>query len=308
MTETERRNKHVEVLRLFFEDGGSIPPSSMESDLDQRFIEAKSRWDSVEDRVYHENPEARIGDEIQGTALFGYLAHKGLKIDYKDACPGVSALSFFPDSLVRFVPSNISGSPKFDCFNLWVWSPFLKDRGFYTSSKKTYDGSESRYDCVFCPCLAPAYNEVRGLAPDNAIQIFRKIKEVYPNSAMVVDAEKASLMPFDEPGVVASGNIYTTFRMIETCSIFVGCDTGTSHYAGAIKHPRMVLLYPDESEVQERISWQHGVMAWIFRRPELVKYKASSLPCCDPRHYSTLLVVNNAVDASEVAESVHSKA
>jgi hypothetical protein len=125
---------------------------------------------------------------------------------------------------------------------------------------------------------------------------------------MVVDKAKEVLIPEGTPGVILSDDIYTTFRIVERSSVFVGCDTGTSHYAGAIRHPRMVLLYPDETEVQNRIYWQHQIMSFIFSRPELVRYRASSLPCCDPRQYTKLTVSANTVSPEDVCIAAHSKA
>lgn len=276
--------------------------------MDQVWLDHKRNWESVDMAVYHENPDNRIGDEIQMTALLGYLTSMGLKVEYRDVCGAVSAARLFPDGLVNFVRENSAGLPKFDPFNLWVWSPFLRDRGFYTSVQKTHDDSEACYDCVFCPCLAPEYNEVRGLLPDNAVAIHRALGSVFRRSVMVVDRAKGRLIPDGTPGVILSDDIYTTFRIVERSSVFVGCDTGTSHYAGAIRHPRMVLLYPDETEVQNRIYWQHQIMTFIFSRPELVRYRASSLPCCDPRQYTTLTVSANAVVPEEVCRAAHSKA
>jgi hypothetical protein len=280
----------------------------MDVKSDKWYIEKKRIWDSIWGPIYHENPENRIGDEIQMTALLSFFREKGITAFYKDVCPYVSALNIFPDSLVNFVKENTDEYPKIDTFNLWIWSPFLRDRGFYTSSKKKYDETESKYDCVFCPCLSPAYNEVRGLHPENAIQIHRQLRKCWGNSIMIVDADKSKMVPMED-GVVYSKNILTTFRRIELSRFFVGCDTGTTHYAGSIGHPRMTLIYPDETEVQERIKWQHDMMAWIFKRPELVNYKASSLPCCNPSNYKVLQIEGRlGVEPSAVAREAYSNA
>lgn len=281
--------------------------TSRVSQMDKIWLDFKRNWESVEYGVYHENPENRIGDEIQTTAMMAYLRHKGLEIDYKDACPRISAAGLFPSGIVRFVRGNERRLPKFDPLNLWVWAPFLRDQGFYTSTNSRHSGGQARYDCVFCPCLKAEYNEDRELSPRNALEVFIEIRKRWPNSLMVVDKEKASLLQ-DLEGVFVSDNIQTTFRIIELSHLFVGCDTGTSHYAGAIAHPRMTLLYPDEEKVFRRIYWQHQMLSWVFARPELMRYKASSLPCCDPRNFAVVRIKNNAVEPTEVVRAIQLKA
>jgi len=277
--------------------------TTRESQMDKIWFEFKSNWESVEYGIYHEHPENRIGDEIQTTAMMAYLKHKGLEIDYRDACQKVSAAAVFPSEIVRFVRGNERRLPKFDPLNLWVWAPFLRDEGFYTSSNSCHSGSQARYDCVFCPCLKAEYNEDRELSPANALEVFKEIRRHWPNSLMVIDKAKASLVQ-ETDGVFASDNIHTTFRIIELSHMFVGCDTGTSHYAGAICHPRMTLLYPDEEKVFRRIYWQHQMLSWVFSRPELLRYKASSLPCCDPKNFRVLRIRQNTVEPSEVTRAV----
>jgi len=272
------------------------------------FVEDRLAWLRVHDAMYHENPDARVGDEIQTTAVLKYFKIKNITTFYKNVCKSFNSVLYFPDNLVQFVNTKITQLPKVDFLNIWVWSPLLQDRGIYTELQNQYDPKNIKYDCVFIPCMAPEYNEVRGINPDNALAIHNKLKECFKNSIMIIDHNKKFLFEsfkINDDKVIFSNNIETTFKYIDKSEFFVGCDTGTSHYAGAINHPRMTLLYPDESVVQKRIAWQHEVLKWVFDEPDLVKFKASTFPCCNPKNYKKLEIdYYNSVPPKEVIDTI----
>jgi hypothetical protein len=255
------------------------------------FNSFKKTWESVTTGIFEFHPQHRIGDEIQLTAFYKYIRSKNINIDYKDCNPFISTLNIFPDNLVRFVES--SSYPTINFINLWVWSPYLRHEGFYTESQQTHNLKNTEYDIVFIPCLSPDYNEQRGIK--NAEEIFTEIKKHYKNCICIIDKNKKHLYRDNDSNVFFSDNIYTTFKIIDKSKIYIGCDTGTSHYAGSINHPNMFLLYPDETEVQNRISWQKEIIDHIFNVPEILRHKPSTIPCCNPKNMS-ILTIDGKID------------
>jgi hypothetical protein len=275
--------------------------------MEEKFQKTRENWARANGLIYHENPDyiQRIGDEIQLTAVLKYFKSLGHQILYKDACPHISALTIFPDHLVTFVHDNFANAPKIDPFNIWIWSPLISSMGFYTETQYKYDANKITYDVVFIPCLNPEYNEVRGLLPSNAYEILISLKRNFKNVKMIIDKNKKHLMEkYKDDSIVYSDNIHTTFKYIEKSKFFVGCDTGTSHYAGSINHPRMIMIYPDESEVQERIWWQNEAMSWIFNEPRFLQFKATTFPCCNPKNYRKIQISNNAVRPEDVITQI----
>jgi hypothetical protein len=256
----------------------------------------RKTWQSVTTGIFECHPQHRIGDEIQLTALYKYFKSKKIQIDYKDCNPYISTLNLFPDNLVRFTQE--SYFPQINFINLWVWSPFLQHKGFFTETQNLFN---HKNDCVFIPCLSPEYNEKRAIS--NPEEIFQAIKNQYKNSICIVDKEKKHLFKDNNNNVFFSDNIYTTFKIIEKSKIYIGCDTGTSHYAGSINHPNMILIYPDETEVQKRISWQKEIIKYIFDEPEISLFMPSTIPCCNPRNIS-LLTINNQIDPKFLMQKV----
>lgn len=255
---------------------------------EELLFQLKKLWNSHQGRIFQNNYLHRIGDEIQTTAVYKYLKLKNIEIDYKDSNKHISALSIFPDNIVNFVNSNINQCPQIDFVNLWIWSPFLSTIGIHTQVSHQYTKADIEYECVFIPCLAPEYNDPRGIK--NPEELFSAIKSVYKNAICIIDHNKKHLFGTKDHSVFYSDNIHTTFKFINKSKIFIGCDTGTSHYAGAIDHPNMFLLYPDEIEVQKRCGWQRFLISDIFGIPEIKEFLPTTYPCCKKQNYKSMII------------------
>ena len=66
----------------------------------------------------------------------------------------------------------------------------------------------------------------------------------------------------------------------------------------------MTLLYPDETEVRERISWQKDIVKFIFNVPEIMDYEPSTIPCCNPDNYQ-IITINNKVCPQKLLSTMH---
>lgn len=244
-------------------------------------------------RLYYSNRDNRLGDEIQMTALLKHLLHKGIEIDYHDH----KGLAIFPDNLVNFVHGN-NGLAWLETRNLWIWAPLLRSRGIYTEVRTT--ACDPDIDIVMAPVVRPAYNKNREFSRDKISTLFSLIISRWPNSVLVVDAAHKGLITQTD-NVVFSDSFPQTFDLIRRSKVFLGGDTGTSHYAGAIGHPRMVLLYPDMSHDQTAFQGEVEFMAKHFAEPDFLLYKWDSTPCCDPSH-TTILRID--ADLQAVADAL----
>ena len=253
---------------------------------------------------YHDHPEYRIGDEIQTTALMKYLISKGHEIYYRDSNPYVSAIEIFPDNLVTFTSENHYGFEQFEPFNMWFWSVMLRENGIYTELKRKYKESEADLDVVFIPILNPGYNLERAIKPESALEMLHELERNHSKVRMIVDEAKKDLFKVDHPGIVYSSNIYETFEYVHRCKVFLGTDTGTTHYAGAIKHPRMVLALPDETEIQNNVRWHRDLIADECNEPEIRNIEVNSLPCCDPKQFQVIQISNNEMPIKKIMGAI----
>lgn len=254
---------------------------------------------------YHDHPEYRIGDEIQTTALIKYLNTKGHDVYYKDANPFVSAMKLFPDNLVIFAPNNIYEYEFFEPYNIWFWSVMLREKGIYTELNHQYDETKIEFDVVFTPVLSPEYNLERAIKPESALNTFYALNSQHEKVKMIVDANKKGMFDnIEHPGIIYSNDIYETFEYIRRSRIFLGTDTGTTHYAGAIKHPRMVLALPDETPIQNNVRWHRDLIAERCNEPEILKIEVNSLPCCNPKQFRVIQIQNNEIPIRKIMQAI----
>lgn len=261
--------------------------------IEQRFKNQKRTWENVANcrAIFESHTNHRIGDEIQLSAIYKYLKTKNLTINYKDSCPHISMLNLFPDGLVNFVSNNREENPSIDLVGVWNWAPFLREKKFYTENATKYNESKIEFDCVFIPYIKPYYYLEREIK--NPEEVFKEILIEFPNSICVIDSNKKDNFRLKDKRVVFSDNIYTTFKYIEKCKYYVGCDTGTTHYAGSINHPKMILLYPPDDNILKVVMWQRYAINFIYKIPEILEYTPSSIPCCDPKNFKIITFKEN---------------
>jgi len=252
---------------------------------------------------YHDHPEYRIGDEIQTTALIKYLNLKGHDVYYKDSNPFVSAIELFPDNLVVFASANHFDYPIFEPYNMWYWNPMLRNMGIWTDLKDHYQEDKADLDVVFIPVLNSGYNTERDITPKSAADTFHLLLRRHSKVCMVIDTRKRHILDIDHPNVIYSNDIYETFNYVRRSKIFVGMDTGTSHFAGAIKHPRMILAMPDEKPLAIH-NWQRELIAERCSEPEILKMEYNSLPCCDPKQYQCFYIKNNQMPLRKMVRAI----
>jgi hypothetical protein len=233
------------------------------------------------------------------------------RIWYKDNNRFVSARYLFPEGLVDEwdQPADYSGYLPLKEHNLWIWAPYLRYKGIYTELKDRWENFSKRYDVVFCPVISPEYNPQRGFDIDWSIGLFREICQKYKDSVFVIDKNKLGLVQRSTQdywmgglGLWAMKDFYETFDVIKRSKVFVGGDSGTSHYAGGIGHREMILLYGEQQENQAGFEWQRIEMAKDLMEPELFNpvFNFDSRPGCPRENFDTLWLFNNKVRTDAV--------
>lgn len=258
--------------------------------------------------VYHKITY-RLGDEIFTTALIKYLKEKhNYFFHYCKDCYAIDSAEYFPDNLVQFENKNFiySGVDSFDPGCLWLWNEFLQDKGFYCEVKDKHLRENADIDIAFFPIVSPEYNSWRDLNVRCAINVFEKLIDKFPKTIMIVDDKKKKDFSYSHPNFFYSFDLKATFDLIKRSKVFIGCDTGVSHYAGSINHPGMILFYPDYKllKVAENPMYQtiKKTMLNQFKIKELAEFGFSTLPCCDPKNYRVVDLKDNLVDVDEVIE------
>lgn len=269
-----------------------------------------------------------MGDCIQLTAFFQYLKRKydGAKITHRitgmrSDCAQIDPRKYYPDGLVEFTEHDLgkykAKIPGWNmaAYNNWMWAGFLRDRGIYTDIKQKQYQAPS-YDVVYCPVLFPNYNKERTHNIRLVESLYRRIMLKYPNSVMVLDAAKVvnGLTQLQElakqPNVILSKNIEDTFKYILNSKVYIGGDTGLTHFAGAAKHRDMVLLYANHPLTDgERIGAKSRQQwyAQTYNEPELIspKYLYSALPCCPEENFTVLDL--ETCDVEQIMQAVEKR-
>lgn len=253
--------------------------------------------------LYHENPDLRVGDEIQTTAWIQYLYSKNIWLHYKDCNKYISSIKLFRDNSVSFCSANIYGLKKIDSISLWYWSMFLKENGFYTELNKKYEENETSLDVVFVPLIKSEYNCIRDMSIASVLNLFNELCNVNINVKMIISADKKSIINLSHENIIYSKSFEETFEYIAKSKIYIGGDTGVSHYAGAIRHPKMILIYGKEQEAHLRNAYQREMLAKYFNEPRLLKTIYSATPCC-PQAYKLLWLQNNEIPVHQTLNAL----
>jgi len=251
---------------------------------------------------FHQRDDFRIGDEIFNISVLKYFKSKfGFNFAYRDVNRYISAIDIFPDDLVVFVPENFYEYQIFYSGNLWYWNQMLREKKFYATSCIEHKNELSDIDIVFVPLLNPNYYYARGMKISTVKKLSELIAKKFPNSKIIIDAEKRNLINFDCQNLVFSSNVYETFGYIKRSKIYIGGDSGCSHFAGAIQHPNMILLYPDENVLEEKSGYFFKKeIVNMFGENEVLNYQYSSLPCCDPNNFQKIQLVANEISVRQL--------
>lgn len=260
--------------------------------------------------VYH-NVCNRLGDEIFNTALLKFLKQeKNYYFHYFQNCYAINSKDYFPEDLASFEDYNFSfyGLESFDPGCLWLWNQMLREKGYFCELKDKYNEADIKFDVIFIPLIEPEYNPTRSVARDCIIKVFESLLEKFPKTIMLADYQKKNFFNYSHPNFIFSRDLKFTFDLIRKSKFFVGCDTGVSHFAAGIKHPRMVAIYPDYSllgvDSQAHYINLKNYIKRNFGIKNIFDYNYCALPCCDSKNCKVLLLDNNWVDPESVIDQI----
>lgn len=260
------------------------------------------------------NGNRRVGDEIATTAVWKYYRKfkypAEIPIYYYDTNKfGIPSTELFPKNLVQFVDK-----PTFDIgrkhwqwldeHNLWIMSPFLRYKQIY-SELAHRQSINPKYDVVFCPLIAPDYDVARGMSPRFTVSLIDSIYKIWPNSYIILDANKIQIKNA-HPNIILSKSFAETFEYIRESKIYIGGNTGTSHYAGGIDHKSMILLYDTNEKNKIVFQKQRIQMSLILEEPELLNsdFDYNCEPNCNRKNYTLYILDDHQFDIPTILKKI----
>lgn len=218
-------------------------------DCDSRTVYLGSRW---------RDASLRIGD-LAALMIYGqYLTMwEGRRLAFELTHPTHKEMRLdrlFPHLVSEFLTDGTTGLPFHDPGPLWIVVPELVSK--YGSciipvprfEKALYAGPElpSSPFCVFSTCFDPPYNPSRGMSPSMVNSLLFDLS-LRLEGRLVVITDSPHLITVPGVNIFPPSDIYTLLYVINSASVFIGGDTGFSHFAGLSRVPLLISLYGNNS-------------------------------------------------------------
>lgn len=117
--------------------------------------------------------------------------------------------------------------------NLWDYRDISGDLVSIPNHCKTLD------KIVICPVTNADYNLYRNWPGNVLDDIIKECELKYPNHEKIILSQGT----FTIPGYTNSNSLIDNLHHIQTASLYIGGDTGLSHYAGALERGPDVIYY-----------------------------------------------------------------
>lgn len=223
----------------------------------------------------------RIGD-LAATMIYAqYLAMwQGKIVDFplhEAAHRELHLDRLFPHVIHEFRPEADPGIPIHDPGPLWIVVPELVARhGGQLLPRPRFEAAlysgpnlPQAPFAVFATLFNPPYNQSRGMAPALVNQMLRELGKKLGKQLWVI-TDHPELIDAPEVFVVPPGSTYNLLYIIDSATVFIGGDSGFSHFAGLSRVPLLISLYGNNS---------YGVTAEYGE--EWAGRLWNSLPCTD---------------------------
>lgn len=134
--------------------------------------------------------------------------------------------------------------------DFWHRSPALvKEYGnkiipFINFEKKYYNGPSLNWGkyIVFNPLFSAEYNVGRNMCPNYVNKLILKLYKKFGNKLIVI-TDKPDLITNKFSQVLVSDDLYTLMYIIGKSGVYIGGDTGFTHFAALSRVPLMITLY-----------------------------------------------------------------
>lgn len=212
--------------------------------------------------------EYRMGDMIAVLDMCAYLnIHFGIKkwfLKYVDGvlpvlqkhCQNNRMMEF--NVLLETAPqAMIPQLPVFNDQNLWIWNDVLKRTG----CRQAYGAIHRRtYDIILAPLHRVDYSHGRAMSEQFTVDLICKVAAAYGHENVMVvlpdDVTIHDLIQLNKCRVNMTKVLLSeAFNLIASAKVFIGGDTGLTHFAGHVPglhtialHDRATTLFHNEKE------------------------------------------------------------
>ena len=156
-------------------------------------------------------------------------------------------LSVMPDQLVTIEPINGTDPTYPTLINLWNIRKDVLERKQSVMDiddlVKLPGPQEKQNKIVICPLMDANYNQDRNWSIEYLDRLINAFPQ-YSNTDYIL-VSKEPIKGFDPRHFQYSHDFYDNLEHVQTCHVYIGGDTGISHFAGALENqPRCEFKYP----------------------------------------------------------------
>jgi len=232
------------------------------------------RLDNLESNIYTTKGNfghVRMGDLIAVMAINEAMRqHYGKEILFNmSECP-IDVNSRY---LMKYFPERVTDTPGPDWpygGNVWAWWDFIHRIMQVTLKiKNIYKNQYDKKKAVVNPLMNAPYNADRNWNVLLVNKIVSALRDTGYDVVVVGEKRVVSEIPFTEENAKAissvCGSIDDTTREIMTADVYVGGDTGITHFAATagFAPKKLVAIYGNNSEHRHRKTFRHDIDALI---------------------------------------------
>jgi len=210
----------------------------------------------------------RIGDIAAYMIYANYLKkieHKRLVFDYVNPLHRQLKLDvLFHKIIDQFVDYEYSEMPPHNTPPLWVAIPHLvKQYGNQIIPAPTFEHSlyagemlDWENYIIFNPLFDVEYNQPREMNDEFVNLLINRLHFVFKEGLIII-TDKPNYIKNTSIKIITSKNLYDLLYIISRCRVFIGGDTGFSHFAGLCRVPCLISIYGQNS-YSEKAHQQYG--------------------------------------------------
>lgn len=177
----------------------------------------------------------------QSRERLSFIYQMGLDTCTVEELPAVKPISELPD--------NADATRYNDDGHLWIWNDVLWRQGIRSHFALPQECNRS-YRVVFAPLLEADYSQERCLRQSFVLDLCQELKRRFGNEAIILRPDRESYYVWEGFHGIGRQDITTmkapldeAVRVIASCELFIGCDTGLSHIAGCFPTVKQIALH-----------------------------------------------------------------
>ncbi|MFQ6613743.1 MAG: hypothetical protein ACE5D1_02770 [Fidelibacterota bacterium] len=259
----------------------------------------------------------RIGDLAGLMICAQYLKtfeHKKIHFEYLDNVHrNLKAHILFQQTVDRFVTEEYTGFDIYDPGNIWVVAPYYVRRfgkrvlPTLTVDSAEYSGPELDWGnyIVFAPLTDARYNMACNMSPAFIREVVDSLAQEYGEKLVVISRDGGWITDTQIQTIVWD-DLYNIIYLISRSRMFIGGDTGFTHFAGLLRVPNLISLYYRNYRID------HYILNQGFDRPfslqgQFIREPFDSRPNFDPDKtvYHNFIMENHRLNRQDFKRFLH---